>query len=185
MSIRSRILAAGVELLQTQGIATLTQPRIAKVAGVSQSHLTYYFPTRSRLLLAIAETAVEQVVDGLGIAAAGGGPADLAQQLGELLPRQAPVRVLLGLIVAADHEPELREALSGLIGRVRARFGELLGARGFPVTPDQLLVLHAALVGLAVMNLARQSDASLDEVRRGVAEVLRLVAADDGRRGAA
>lgn len=184
MSIRSRILAAGVELLRTHGIATLTQPRIAKAAGVSQSHLTYYFPTRSRLLLAIAETAIEEVVDSLGIAASGG-PDDLAQQLGELLPRQAPVRVLLGLIVAADSEPELREALSGLIGRVRARFGELLGARGFSVKPDQLLVLHAALVGVAVMNLARQSDASLGEVRRGVAEVLRLVAADGEGRGRA
>ncbi len=184
MSIRSRILAAGVELLRTQGIATLTQPRIAKAAGVSQSHLTYYFPTRSRLLLAIAETAIEQIVAGLGAAVAGGGPDDLAQQLGDLLPRLAPVRVLLGLIVAADSEPELRDALSGLIERVRARFGELLGARGFPVTPDRLLVLHAALVGLAVMNLARQSDASLDEVRRGVAEMLCLVAANDGGRGA-
>ncbi len=162
----------------------LTQPRIAKAAGVSQSHLTYYFPTRNRLLLAIAETAVEQVVDGLSVATAGGGPNDLAQQLGELLPRQAPVRVLLGLIVAADSEPELRDALSGLIGRVRARFAELLGARGFHVTSDQLLVVHAALVGLAVMNLARQSDASLDEVHRGVAEVLRLVAAHDGGRNA-
>jgi len=182
MSIRSRILEAGVELLQTQGIAMLTQPRIAKAAGVSQSHLTYYFPTRNQLLLAIAETAIERVVDGLLTATRGRGAEDLARQLGELLPRQAPVRVLLGLIVAADSEPELRSALAGLIARVRERFGELLGARGLPVTPDRLLVLHAGLVGLAVMNLARQSDESLAEVRRGAAELLHLLAADDGRR---
>ena len=33
-----------VTLLHEQGLAALTQPRIAKAAGVSQSHLTYYFP---------------------------------------------------------------------------------------------------------------------------------------------
>ena len=60
MSVKERLLEAGVTLLREQGIAALTQPRIARQAGVSQSHLTYYFPTRNVLLLAIAEHSIAQ-----------------------------------------------------------------------------------------------------------------------------
>jgi hypothetical protein len=40
-------LQAAVELIKTQGFSALTQSGVAKLAGVRQSHLTYYFPTRS------------------------------------------------------------------------------------------------------------------------------------------
>ena len=52
---RERILRAAVLLLNEEGFSALTQTRVAKHAGVRQSHVTYYFPARNDLL---RETAV-------------------------------------------------------------------------------------------------------------------------------
>ena len=58
MTVRQSILDAGVALLKEKGIAALTQPQVARAAGIKQSHLTYYYPTRTDLLLAVAENAI-------------------------------------------------------------------------------------------------------------------------------
>ncbi|WP_454916872.1 TetR family transcriptional regulator [Xanthobacter sediminis] len=57
--IRERLLMAAVGLVREHGLPGLTQPRVAKAAGVSQSHLTYYFPTRADLVHAVLERAAE------------------------------------------------------------------------------------------------------------------------------
>jgi AcrR family transcriptional regulator len=54
-NVREKILAAALKLLNEQGFPALTQTRVAEVAGVRQSHLTYYFPTRNELLKAIVQ----------------------------------------------------------------------------------------------------------------------------------
>jgi AcrR family transcriptional regulator len=46
IDVRTRILEAALGLLAEHGVTELTQPKIAAAAGVRQSHLTYYFPTR-------------------------------------------------------------------------------------------------------------------------------------------
>lgn len=171
MTIRKRILDAGVDLLETQGVAALTQPRVARAAGVSQSHLTYYFPTRNRLLMALAEAAVERLLDGLREAAQRSAGAEPAGLFAEMILRHAPVRVMLGLVVAADREPELRSSLAALIGRVRQGLAGVLAANGLAASPQQVLALHAGIVGLAVMNYARQTPESEQEMRAGVAEL--------------
>lgn len=180
MSVKARILDAGVGLLHTQGIAALTQPRIAKAAGVSQSHLTYYFPTRNQLLIAIAESSIEGLLGQLRLPAGGAGDAALAERLATLIRHQPQVRMLLGLIVAADEEPGLREALRGFVPRMRKRVAALLRHNGKATTPQQTLLFHAAVVGLAVMNLARQTDESAADIHAGLAELLRLLATDAG-----
>ena len=50
VGVRERIIAAAVQLLHEQGINALTQTKVSHLAGVRQSHLTYYFPTRTDLL---------------------------------------------------------------------------------------------------------------------------------------
>ena len=54
MDVRSRILEAALGLLAENGAHELTQPKVARAAGVRQSHLTYYFPTRGELLQEVA-----------------------------------------------------------------------------------------------------------------------------------
>ena len=67
MSVKESILEAGIALLESKGIAALTQPQVASAAGIKQSHLTYYFPTRTDLLTAIADRWVTQAMDALSV----------------------------------------------------------------------------------------------------------------------
>ncbi|MDE2585808.1 MAG: TetR/AcrR family transcriptional regulator [Betaproteobacteria bacterium] len=171
MNVPERILAAGVTLLHEQGLAALTQPRIAKAAGVSQSHLTYYFPTRNELLLAIAEHSVDQALS-QQLAKPAADPAQALAAAMRFLPR---VRMLLGLVVAADQDPALRDALVRLIAHVRHSIGQLLAHLGYQPEAPQVLVFHAAVVGLAVMHLGRQSPESEQELETGLAQLLALL----------
>ena len=59
---RKDILDAGMAILQEQGLAGLTQPKIAARTGLRQSHLTYYYPTRADLVTAVARVGIEAIV---------------------------------------------------------------------------------------------------------------------------
>lgn len=180
MQVKDAILNAGVALLKERGIAALTQPQIARAAAVKQSHLTYYFPTRADLLLAIAEQSIGETVGAIGerlreqpqkatIAALGAIVADV-------VIAGIPPRLIIGLIVAADAEPGIRDALGGFISHVRGRLQEVLASAGWVADDDAALLFHATVAGLALMHQARLSAASEREVRSGVAAILRLLA---------
>jgi len=95
MDVRDRILQAALRLLAESGAHELTQPRVAKAAGVRQSHLTYYFPTRADLLQEVARYSIgtlagqlEHVKPGAlpeGIAA---GAADKTVRLWSVAPKK-------------------------------------------------------------------------------------------------
>lgn len=57
VSIRRRILDAALDIVAQQGVKALTQPRVAKAAGVRQSHLTYYFPRKADLFVALLQAS--------------------------------------------------------------------------------------------------------------------------------
>ena len=177
VNVKEAILVAGQELLRESGVAALTQPKVARAAGIKQSHLTYYFPTRAKLLLGIAEftanAAMKHVAERL---AARPERAMLAGMVSELMINGLPPRVIIGLIVAADAEPGIRDSLRELVGNVRARLQSLLAAAGLAASADAALLFHATVVGLAVMHQARMSPASAAEVDNGVASMLRLLA---------
>ena len=65
MEVRERILEAALGLLSQSGAHELTQPRVAKAAGVRQSHLTYYFPTRADLLQEVARYSIGKLAGDL------------------------------------------------------------------------------------------------------------------------
>jgi AcrR family transcriptional regulator len=58
--IRGQLLVTAITLAREQGLPKLTQSRVAKAAGVSWSHLTYYFLTRSDLVHTELEQAAER-----------------------------------------------------------------------------------------------------------------------------
>ena len=55
---RESLIEAAIAAVREGGYSALTQPKVAARAGMSQSHLTYYFPTRSDLVQAVAERIV-------------------------------------------------------------------------------------------------------------------------------
>lgn len=176
-NVKEAILVAGQELLRESGVAALTQPKVARAAGIKQSHLTYYFPTRAKLLLGIAEyTASEAMAHVAERLAAKPERATLAGMVSEIMINGLPPRVVIGLIVAADAEPGIRDSLRELVSNVRARLQSLLAAAGLAASADAALLFHATVVGLAVMHQARMSPASAAEVDNGVASMLKLLA---------
>ena len=176
-NVKGSILIAGETLLKEKGIAALTQPKVARAAGIKQSHLTYYFPTRAKLLLGIAEHTVSTAMARIAQCLADNPQRDtLASTLSEIMITGLPPRVVIGLIVAADAEPGIREPLCELIRDVRARIQSLLVTAGLAASADAALLFHATVVGLAVMHQARMSPESAEEVGSGVAAMLQLLA---------
>ena len=60
MSIRSRVLAAAVELLGRQGLKALTHLKVDEAAGVPGGSTSNYFRTRAALLAGVAEWLAKQ-----------------------------------------------------------------------------------------------------------------------------
>lgn len=168
--IRERLLMAAVTLVREQGLPKLTQPRVAKAAGVSQSHLTYYFPTRADLLHAVLERAAERQRAGVmaAVAAADQGAEALARELAKTLSRPENTRVLVSFVLAADADPAARTLFGGLAGGMRATIAEMLGKIGVTPRPETVTMVHALGTGLAILGLALGGSA-----RPGTAATLR------------
>jgi AcrR family transcriptional regulator len=189
--IRARILESALALLARGGVTALTQPKVSRAAAVSQSHLTYYFPTRAELLVAVARHAIGRVMARLHDAVAHGGAAGAERGAGVLaraLSDKRNIRVMLGLVAASDEDRKIKAWLRGFIADVRAVLRAELRAMG--ADPDDVAVaaLHATAVGLAVLNLARDNAGSRRElevvVRRSISGLVRRPAAKRGSRHA-
>jgi len=177
MDVRDRILDAALRLVLEAGVAALTQPRIAQAAGVRQSHLTYYFPTRAVLLEGVAQHMMEGMMQGMQAVAqahVGRGGDALAAAMGELVADPRRARVMLALVVASDEEPGIKLWLREFIGRLRERVGLVLAGAG--LDPSRVALFHTLLVGAAILNVARDDENSRREARSTVRAALELLA---------
>jgi AcrR family transcriptional regulator len=161
VDVRSRILEAALGLL-AEG-ADLTQPRVARAAGVRQSHLTYYFPTVTDLMQAVARHSFESLAGELGGKGAGG----IAGAIGD----RRRVRLMLSLVRAADRDASLKPRMRAFVAEIRKRIGPLLGLEG-----DELAFVHTVVVGAAVLQLARDDAQARREARKAIERALECVA---------
>jgi len=169
MDVRLRILDAALRLLAESGAHELTQPKVARAAGVRQSHLTYYFPTRGELLQAVARHSIDRLASQLGRA----DPRSLAEGLAKGSADKRRSRVMLGLVAAADRDPAIKRRIRKFIGELRARMTPLLAAGGLDVRPESVAFFHSVIIGCAVLQLARDNAEARAEARA----VLRKAAA--------
>jgi len=150
-TLRDKILDAAVELLREQGGAGLSQPRVAKRAGIPQGHLTYYFPRKADLLAAVARRfhdEIQREIAVLGMKALSGGasPAAVGVELLERLVRDdGRSRTLLGLLFASEDDPELRRSLQGIVDESRPALAFLLGVEPDDPTIDLALAVSWGL----------------------------------------
>ncbi len=168
--VPTRILEAALDLLGEHGVAKLTQPNVAKAAGIRQSHLTYYFPTRADLLKATALHSIDSMIALLSSRASDGQlSADmLAGIASEMVGDKRRARVVLGLVVASDEDREIKGFLRDFITRVRdgvARITQLLGQKA---DDDRVALFHTLIVGAAVLHIARDNAISKRESARMV-----------------
>ena len=150
---KSAIVEAGLAVLREEGFGGFTQPRIAARAGLRQSHLTYYFPTRTDLLAAVARAAIDIQLARTDQMLAGA-PSDLTANMTRSLTHHENTRVLMGMAQASDHEPAIRELFRELTAGILERAGTLLESHDIPADPTSRDMIHALSVGLAVIDLA-------------------------------
>jgi AcrR family transcriptional regulator len=172
---KSEILSAGLQVLREEGFGGFTQPRIAARAGLRQSHLTYYFPTRVDLLAAVARIAIDSQFDAFDQILDGQTGSDVVVAMAWVLAQHQNTRVLMGLAQAADQEPALqalfRELTSGLLERI-GRLLEMLGVADTPANRD---VVHALTVGLSVIDLATSRSDGQDRTQAALEATLGLL----------
>lgn len=128
--VRERILDAALAILREEGIQELTQVQVSRRAGVRQSHLTYYFPRRADLLAGVGGWFVSRMEHGLHEAAGqahGGDARELVRRLGVAIGDPAHMRMFVGVIVAADREPALRELIIHHTRRIQEMLARVLG----------------------------------------------------------
>jgi len=171
--VREAIVVAGMEMVQCQGLSGLTQARVAQAAGVRQSHLTYYFPTRKDLLKALAQAMHEGMVAEIqGLLPLADGSADCLQAERELLVRRIRqplmARLMVALHSAADEDASLRQWLLDFNQVAIRLWADLFGRAGLCLSADELAWLHATVVGAATLSAQAGTPDAADQAARVV-----------------
>jgi AcrR family transcriptional regulator len=150
---RQTIIDAGLATLRELGYAGFTQPQVAARAGLRQSHLTYYYPTRSDLLAAVGRAASERIL--IAADSVFNSPPDkVASALANVVIRYENPRVMTALAQAADQEPQLRELFRELADGIVERVAGFIRTLNPNATETDARLLHALTVGLAVVGMA-------------------------------
>jgi AcrR family transcriptional regulator len=172
MQVRDRILEAALRLLAERGAHELTQPRVARAAGVRQSHLTYYFPTRGELLQEVARYSIDKLASELGGAKA----AILASGIAAGSADKRRSRVMLGLVAAADQDPAIKKRMRKFITELRARMAPVFAAGGLAADAESVAFFHSVIVGCAVLQLARDNPQARAEAKMVLAKAAACIA---------
>lgn len=185
-SPRERILHAAVEVLNAEGFRALTQQRVCAVAGLRQSHLTYYFPTRMDLLREAAAYACEAMLGAVTHAIDAGRvtTANMRATLNADVTDRRWARLLNALIAACDEDPTIRPWLADFNVRARKRLLADFRRLGLPVSQADVDLFYATFVGAVQLDLGESTPASLARTRRAIGAALdRLAACAPARRG--
>ncbi len=180
-SAREKILTAASELLLNEGFSMLTQQAVAARAGVRQSHVTYYFPTRNDLLRATAQFGVETLLDpiaSIGIAGDTGDAPSLEAFRQLLMPDKSDrqwFRLMTGLLIASDEDESIRPWLHEFDERIREKLAAGFAAVGITLTVDQQHFLHSTFIGALHLDMQEHTDESFARVERTVEMALDLV----------
>lgn len=174
---RKQIIGAGLDLLREEGLPGLTQPKIAKRTGLRQSHITYYFPTRTDLLAAVSRAAIDiqlAVVAGMVDSIKTGRQATAL--IAEVTARHDNTRILVALNQAADREPAVRELFQALNDGFVGEIARLLSKLGVSDEAGNVDLVHAIFVGLSVIDLATSRTRGVARSKAALEALFRLLA---------
>lgn len=160
--VRDRIVAAALQVIQNEGLHALTQARVSAVAGVRQSHLTYYFPTRGELLQQIVTAGTASILDTLAgtRGARLGSAAQLRTFLLRLLQDKRLARLVCAVTAASEESPELKPWLYEQHRQGIERMRLALAAIGLVPPPRELELFRATVSGLLLTSLSSLTAAS-------------------------
>ncbi len=185
--MRTRILAAAVDILHGEGFSALTQNAVALHAGVRQSHITYYFPTRIDLLRAVAQYGCAQMIDPITEQSARG-RLSLPAFREFLLPTKLDrgwFRLMTGLMIACEEDPSIRNWLNdfdaSVLNRIHGAFCAVVGN----VPLESVQMLHACYIGALHLDMQASNDASMDRARYMVGLAIDFVITQAGHKSVA
>jgi len=154
---RKQIIDAGLAILREEGLPSLTQPRIAARTGIRQGNLTYYYPTRSDLIAAVARAAFEiQLNDVKAMAARTASVKEAAKVMAAGTTRLENTRVLQALTLAAEKEPKVRAQFEQWTDDIGPELTALLEKLKLEPSQANADLVRGLFVGLSIMNLATQ-----------------------------
>jgi AcrR family transcriptional regulator len=178
---RQDIINASLAVLRESGYSGFTQPRVAAEAGLRQSHLTYYFPTRVDLLAGVARVAVDRLLLAVDSVVGASSVREAAKAMANVAARHENTRVIMALVQAADQEPVLRELFRELADGVILRAGKLLRNLNIEPTDEHCYQLHSMSVGMAVVDLATSRKDGERRADRTLETALTLMTKGKGR----
>ena len=177
-SVKQRLLNAALALIHEQGFHALTQAHVAATAGVRQSHLTYYFPTRNDLLKAVVQESKKTMLASTVTACIQEKNLnldDFKEILIQHLSDSKIPRLMLALTAACDEDISLREWMHEFQIDSRTRLTEILNAYQLLPSEDDLMLFHCVLIGASSLSLQQGgSTTQLSKIIRNAFE--RLVA---------
>jgi AcrR family transcriptional regulator len=172
---RERILAAGLEVLKSDGYAGLTTAKVAARAGQNKALIGYHYGSKQGLVAAVAREVTEQitaeVLEGLGE------PRDAAELVeglvagiwGVIRRDERLGRVYFDLASHSVVEPPVREMMSEMKANFRSTLHALLGQIEDGPPPRErdaaAVYLMAGVEGLALERLDRGDTRELHRAR--------------------
>ncbi|GAB2563062.1 TetR/AcrR family transcriptional regulator [Kribbella endophytica] len=160
--LRDRLVLAGVELLEEEGLAALSLRAITRRVGVSHGAPRRYFPTHNSLLAAIAATGLADLAGRLTRSADGAARDQLIELGRRYLSFAAERPAMFELIFRHD----LLEGAGGNLRTTTLPLFESLTRIIATVTPDdaaeRTVALWTNLHGLAVLRATKALDLILD-----------------------
>lgn len=166
---RRRIIDATLHLVGIEGIAAISNRRIASHAGVSLGSITYHFPSQADLLRTALTTFAEEETErlreiaesyraqSLSLSEAAHVVERVAEDLAFTAERIAPFE----LYVQAGRDPDLREATAECWAGYDALTAAILTALGVPRPETLAPTLVATIAGLQLRRLSTGADADL------------------------
>lgn len=164
-SVRERILRAALRIVATDGVAAVTNRRIAVEAGVSLGSVTYHFATQRDLLRESLRLFVEEETRRFGDMAVQ--PCDQAVDLTDLTDLAGVIDHVVAaaatssgdiaayeLYLQAGRDPELRPAAAECFSALDHLAGSLLEVLGVKDAERLAAPLVAMVVGLQLRRLA-------------------------------
>ena len=187
-SVRTRILASAMEILHAEGFSALTQNAVALRAGVRQSHLTYYFPTRLDLLRNVAQYGCAKMIDPI-TEGSERGQVTLSQFREFLVPNEMDrgwIRLFTGLMIAAEEDPSIRVWISEFTESVNKRLHVAFCAVVGDVSIETVRMLHACFIGVMHVEMQLGNAKSLLQaqatMKRAVDQVIEQAASANRKR---
>jgi len=180
---REALLEAAIAVVREGGYPALTQTRVAAEAGMTQGHLTYYFPTRTDLVRAVAERIVRAQLSTFDGQPRPRSAEAAVANIADLVTARDRTRAFTALLLAADTEPAAREAFGELVSGMRQRATHLLAAlSGDAESPERIAahsadgrLLHATAVGAAILSLTEGDRADDEATARMLSHLIEIL----------